>query len=98
MVSLDKDIAEKITISRSDIISLTTGIKIMSFSVAARAVHVDTLNEYNTYPLWIDVSRADYLVFRLKAGSDGHVYLCEYYGIAWQDAYEIVLGGWNNTR
>ncbi len=66
--------------------------------VTARTLHVDTPNNQDYHPLWIgNGAGVTSLVFRLKAGSDGDVYLAENIGVSTADAYQIVIGGHDNT-
>jgi len=38
------------------------------------------------------------VTFRVRAGADAHVALSTVYGDTDRKTYELVIGGWNNTR
>ena len=59
---------------------------------------MDTPDDYLFHPMWVPVDRVSHITFRVKAKSDGHIYLAESYASANSDAYEISLGAWTNNR
>ena len=46
----------------------------------------------------VAVSKKSYVTFRVRAGADAHVALSMMYGDTERKTYELVLGGWNNSR
>ena len=38
------------------------------------------------------------ITLEVQACNDAHIYLAEYLGITTSDAYEVVIGGWENTQ
>jgi len=67
--------------------------------LVARVLHVDTPNNENYHPMWMANGRGTTsLVFRVKAKSDATIYLAEYQGVSLDSAYQIVIGGYTNTK
>jgi len=46
----------------------------------------------------VAVSKKSQVTFRVRAGADAHVALSTMYGDTDRKTYELVLGGWNNSR
>jgi len=46
----------------------------------------------------VAVSKKSHVTFRVRAGADAHVALSTMYGDTDRKTYELVLGGWNNSR
>ena len=46
----------------------------------------------------VAVSKKSHVTFRVRAGADAHVALSRVYGDTDRTTYELVLGGWNNSR
>src|SRR6218665_363284 len=46
----------------------------------------------------VPVSRKTHVAFRVHAAADAHIALSHVYGDTDRRTYEIVLGGWNNTK
>jgi len=46
----------------------------------------------------VAVSKKSHVTFRVRAGADAHVALSTMYGETDRKTYELVLGGWNNSR
>lgn len=62
-------------------------------------LHVDTPNNEDYHPMWLaNGAGITSLVFRVKAKSDGTIYLADYQGISLDAAYQIVIGGYENER
>ena len=58
-----------------------------------------TPNVFGFHPAWMTLaSDQTHVTFEVKACGDAHVYLAEYSGITMSDAYEVVIGGWDNTQ
>ena len=56
-----------------------------------------TTQDYK-YLNWFSVEHKDYLYFGVRACSDVHILLTEKIGFQNGFSYEIVLGGWSNSR
>lgn len=50
------------------------------------------------YQLWTTVEHRQYMLFGVMACSDVHILLSERLNKQHGFSYEIVIGGWNNTR
>ena len=50
------------------------------------------------YKLWSSVEHRQHMFFAVVACSDVHILLSEGLNRKWGFAYEVVIGGWNNTR
>lgn len=46
----------------------------------------------------VAVSKKSHVTFRVRAGADAHVALSTMYGDTDRKTFELVLGGWNNSR
>jgi len=46
----------------------------------------------------VPVSKKSSVTFRVRAAADAHIALSNVYGDTERRTYEIVLGGWNNTK
>ena len=54
---------------------------------------------YGYHPGFLTLSSGETsLVFEVQACNDAHIYLGEYFGVTMSNAYEIVIGGWGNSR
>ena len=59
---------------------------------------MDSIDSYDFHPLWVPVERQSHLSFRVKADSDAHIFLAEYFGVTEKEAYEVNIGAYTNTR
>ena len=57
-----------------------------------------TDGSYDYYRYHLVVANKNSLMFSLKACSDGHVGLSEIPGLSSLNMYEVVIGGWTNTK
>lgn len=48
--------------------------------------------------VWLSVIDEESIVFKVRACSDVHIGLSRYPGISYVEMYEIVIGGWGNTK
>ena len=69
---------------------------LLSFSAYASIFHTQDIYSYTQ--VWVTVMDEDHIVFRARACSDVHVGLARYPGISNVEMYEVVLGGWENTK
>ena len=59
---------------------------------------VDTHSRYAYNTSWVDVVGKSSMVFQVKACSDVHLALARIPGEAQVQAYEVVIGGWENSK
>ena len=57
-----------------------------------------THDQYVYDQVWLSVIDQDSVVFKVRACSDVHIGLARYPGISYVEMYEIVIGGWDNTK
>ena len=77
----------------SETCEITTPI---SFTV--REIHYNTPSKHDYNSLWRTYLNKEYSIIHVKACSDAHAVIARNAGEAYTDAYEVVIGGWDNTQ
>lgn len=57
-----------------------------------------THDQYVYDQVWLSVIDQNSVVFKARACSDVHVGLARYPGISYVEMYEVVIGGWDNSK
>jgi len=79
--------------------ALTESLKFTSTYCVENFITVLTPAVYDyQYLPEVAVSKKSHVTFRVRAGADAHVALSMMYGDTDRKTYELVLGGWNNSR
>ena len=77
-------------------------IKLLNFEFEIKCLghqlSIDTPVDYRYQYMWKSVERRSFLSFKVRACNDVHVALAEEMGRTDTSMYEIVIGGWENTR
>ena len=67
-------------------------------SVAAITSVFYTHDQYDYDQVWLSVLDQESIVFRVRACGEAHIGLARYPGISNVEMYEVVIGGWTNTK
>lgn len=79
--------------------SETTAHCLVNYFCSENFITVLTPSVYDyQYLPEVPVSRKTHVAFRVHAAADAHIALSHVYGDTDRRTYEIVLGGWNNTK
>ncbi|CAH1794507.1 unnamed protein product [Owenia fusiformis] len=67
-------------------------------AAGGREMAIYTPNDYNFKHGWFSVQNTNHIVLKIQACNDAHIALMTTPGVDSADTYEIVIGGWRNTK